>query len=362
MLGRFACRGLCTGRHPQHHVQEQLIRRIIRQHRWGAVGTVLGVVGLVGGGLFWQRDALKDKMSEETADVASRSLTQKDLVLRAGVVSKEVVGDILKDADTRTMAQAVVVELTMGVLRDPGVGKRVEELLGKAAIAVLAKPEVRQEVGKALIWVIKQEATQEVVNAAMARAVQSQVVREAAGKLSEGVMEREGVRRRGGRLGVDAAEAAVKSEFVREQVKDLVRDVARDPELQAMGSEVLWTVVKGAIWGAKPKQSSPDSVAQAPNVAPEEIVDKIEEIRSHVDESTEAPEKPSEEPNHEVELLVEDPDKPSVDELESTEVTPTNDEDVLEVLDEETSQKEDFKSDTRKEGEGFSPPLAFISS
>ena len=227
--------------------QEALFRRTLREHSFSILFAVCSLIAISVTMIFWKRDHLKDVFSKETADVASRSLSNRDVVEKAETISKAIVHQILTDPAVRKEAQSAAVSLSTGVVNDPEFQKWVQKRLGEITWKILQEPETSRYFVQLVLGALNNPQTLEATVNLLTEASKDPRVREYVGKLVQQVLVDDAVKQSVHQLGIEVAEIILENKEIEQNAKVFVEGIVSDKSVQIKGSTAARSILLGIL-------------------------------------------------------------------------------------------------------------------
>ncbi|KAJ7376497.1 hypothetical protein OS493_034233 [Desmophyllum pertusum] len=221
-----------------HDLEESFRVRGYSILRWGL--SALVVAGLV---IYVFREPLRENVADEVADVASRSLTDENVILKANEVTRAVLQDVLHDPEITKLTSAFVmqvlnrddvraaaIQLTQHVLSDPSTLEKIGELAKSTLTDLMAHEETRVLLLGYVKALILDQNTKDACKVLLAELVKDPEVK--------GFMAAS--------LGELVTSTVVKSSAA-ELGKSVTHQVVNDAEIQQETGNFLWSAAKKTI-------------------------------------------------------------------------------------------------------------------
>eukprot|EP00794_Sanderia_malayensis_P020493 gene20493-22509_t len=219
-------------------LEEHLRIRGYSTLRWG-----LGILSAVGFGIYMFREPIKDNLSDEVADVASRSLGDQNVVLRANEISKAIVNEVLNDSNTLELATDFVVKL----LEHEDIRVKAQHFV----ISVMDAPETRMHVNRLAAGTVASVLETESTRQLLLDFVKSILLEEETVESCKQLLNAVASDPQSKQILADFFKDVLVSDTVTDQAIDLGKHVSRevvmDKKLQEESVDALWSVFKMSL-------------------------------------------------------------------------------------------------------------------
>lgn len=277
-------------------VTQSVLRAANRQSE-RRLRLMFGLLLAVGGLVYLWRDRIKKRMTEEAAELTSRTMQHESIQKSAEMVGKSLAHEILHDA---TVAQAAT-KLTRDVLlqqetRDAALdlvlwiverdeSRQVVRSLLKAVVIDLAQDdEVVDELASMAARALKRESARNAVVDLGAKLLDDEITLDAATRLAIRLLDREDARAMLGATFADAAHRALDDRDVRNHASTAAREALSDRRVQKSAGDALWNAYKYSIGLGPRRQSTPPDRSQQVDVGATKMLDdatREQAVRSH---------------------------------------------------------------------------------
>lgn len=231
-----------------HQAEIVLMRRLLIQDVWlfrsVAAGLLLGGASLAY--VLWPD--IKRQSAEEASEVVTSVLQAEDVQLRASLLAKEVVAQVLNDPGVSALSssfvqdlvnspetQALLLRVVSGVLREPNTRREVQGVVSNSAEWLLADGPTRERLLALTQWLIEQPGTQEK----LVSLVNSSLFDERFQNASLNAL-------------TQVAHRALDDPDIHAHAVSFLRGVLADDALKKTGGDYLWGAYKYSItprWG-----------------------------------------------------------------------------------------------------------------
>lgn len=251
----------------------QSVMRAAHQQSERRLRLIAGVVVGVGLVLYLARDSIKKQMSEEAAELTSRTLEHESIRASAEMVGKYLAHEILHDPNVAdaatTLTKDVLVQqgtkeaaldlVTWIVEKD--VSRDVVRSLLKNVVMDLAQDDdVVQRLAELVAAALGREAAKNATVLLGAELLDDDRTLDAAKRLAIRLLEREDSRAALTDAFAAAAHRALDDDDVRDHASRAVRDALSDRKVQKTAGDALWNAYKYSI-GLGPRRINTPPVA-----------------------------------------------------------------------------------------------------
>lgn len=268
------------------YVTQSVLRAANRQSE-RRLRLVFGLLLAVGGLVYLWRDRIKKRMTEEAAELTSRTMQHESIQKSAEMVGKSLAHEILHDA---TVAQAAT-KLTRDVLlqretRDAALDlvlwiverdesrQVVRSLLKTVVIDLAQDDEVVEELASMAARALKRESARNAVVDLGAKLLDDEITLDAAARLALRLLDREDARAMLGATFADAAHRALDDRDVRNHASAAAREALSDRRVQKSAGDALWNAYKYSIGLGPRRQNTPPDRSHEVDVGTTKLLDE----------------------------------------------------------------------------------------
>eukprot|EP00045_Choanoeca_perplexa_P002904 m.27573 g.27573 ORF g.27573 m.27573 type:complete len:359 (-) comp11760_c0_seq1:128-1204(-) len=246
------------------------------QVRWRGYNVLRILAGLVGSTallIYFNRDPIRESVSDEVAGVTRRSLSSQEVVNQANELTKQVIQKLLTDDHVAEHAgqfltelfrqpetQQATVNLLVWVMADPLALRQTQEFAGRIVDWLSKDPTTQANLGQLMVQVLQREDTHAAVVELTRSVLADPTTRMQAAQLVGDLMQFEVVKRESVKLGVYSGHMVMNDESIQQHSVDFVQKVFEDPQLQKSGGNAIWNAVGYSVtpsfklfgkWGSK---------------------------------------------------------------------------------------------------------------
>lgn len=231
--------------------------------RIGKINTLritLMCTGLGGVLLYAFRDDMKGSISSEVADVASRSLDNVDVVLKAEELAKGIVWSILNDVETNQHAMTFLVELfkrpgiidalsllVNQVIAEPQILNQVSILLRRVVSQLSEDPATIASLTSLVGHVLQQPDTHARMVTLVCNVLHDPASHQQIVQLVSDVITSEWVQSDVLRLGLSTTHDLLANEHIQQRTAEFFRMTLADEALHATGADAIWSTLKQSV-------------------------------------------------------------------------------------------------------------------
>jgi len=263
--------------------------------RWRGYNIFRIVAGLLGSTallIYFNRDPIRESVSDEVAGVTRRSLSSQEVVDQANELTKQVIQKLLTDDHVAEHASQFLVELfrqpetqqatvnllvwvsfawscfvavhltcgSLQVMKDPVALRQSQEFAGWIVDWLSKDPATQANLGQLVVQVLQREDSHAAVVELTRSVLVDPTTRMQAAQLVSDLMQFESVKRESVRLGVYSGHMVMNDDSIQQHSVDFVQKVFEDPQLQKTGGNAIWNAVGYSVtpsfklfgrWGAK---------------------------------------------------------------------------------------------------------------
>eukprot|EP01137_Pigoraptor_chileana_P032343 Opistho-2@21565 len=220
------------------------------------------------------KEDIKDNLSTEVADVASRSLGDESVVQRAEEVSKAVLQQVIRDPSTLANAssfvvqisqepttQAALVALLKGVLADPEAMARVNEFLQHIVADLLKDTATMGRTVEFVQSLMAQEGTKESLSTLFRWLLTDPSFQHTATLLLKDVIASKEIVDQTAVLAIQVTHTVLDDTDVQDHAQQFIGHVLTDEAIHKHGGDAIWEAIKYSVtptWlGGDPKSQMP---------------------------------------------------------------------------------------------------------
>ena len=215
----------------------------------GFFGFAVGLAGV----MHYFRTDVKETVSVELSDVATRALGDEKMQQQAQQVTMQTLQALFVDEAT--------VQHSVKFLTDVAAHPATRQALITLLVEALKNEAVLNEALALTLWVLDDERTRTHVNEALMAVISSDAFLDVAAKFAVRWLATDQVTESVTELFRDSSVKVLEDEAVREMAQTFVHDILDQPHLQAKTGEHLWSAVRGwLIAPKKPRANTSSSV------------------------------------------------------------------------------------------------------
>lgn len=222
------------------------------------------VLGLAAGGVvvgtvvYW--DNFKGWTSEQTAEVATKTIKDENVQRTAQELAKSIVDDVLTDEKvyhrassflgsvvTSDDTKALLVGVVKATLRDPATLAEVQQLANHVAVDLLKTPATRDQVIALLKQTLADPSSREAFVELLHYAAAQPAVRSALRDMGNAVLEDPAFRATARDSLTEVVHSVLGDPAVKAHATSFFKGVLGDEALQQMGGDALWSAVSYAF-------------------------------------------------------------------------------------------------------------------
>eukprot|EP00730_Choanoeca_flexa_P006831 TRINITY_DN12229_c5_g2_i2.p1 TRINITY_DN12229_c5_g2~~TRINITY_DN12229_c5_g2_i2.p1 ORF type:complete len:357 (+),score=80.74 TRINITY_DN12229_c5_g2_i2:815-1885(+) len=259
-------------------------QQLENQARWRGyniiriVAAALGTTALL---IYFNRDPIRESVSDEVAGVTKRSLSSQEVVDQANLLTKQVLEKLLSDDRVAEHASQFLVELfrqpetqqatvnlLVWVMKDPIALRQTQEFAGYIVDWLSKDPQTQANLAQLIIQVLQREDSHKAVVELTRNVLADPTTRMQTAQLVGDLMQYEVVKRESTKLGVYTGHSVMNDVGVQQHAVEFVKQVLEDPQLHKTGGNAIWSAVGYSVtprlfgkWGT----TKPEVVAPKPD-------------------------------------------------------------------------------------------------